>query len=537
MGGGVGKTAGAGGVDPGPGVPGPQPGAALPPPVPPSTPRGLPRRGRDFAVQVLSKADEDRIFLLASALTFNLLLSIVPLVLLATGIAGFVLQARFGDPVGLITQKVVEALPPIGGEIDLVGTVGGAVETLLAERAGFSLIGATVFIWLSTRLMATLRQALSDVFDVEVHRGLLAGKLFDALLVLVAGGLVTLNLGLTVVLEAIRAFGVQLVGLDGGVAGFTQSFLARLLAFGSVWTLFLLLYRWVPTRRTPWRTVLISATFTAVVFEGMKLLFSWYVTSVADYGSTYGNLATVAVLFLWIHYAAVVFILGGEVGQVDSLRRDESMKKGRRTGAGGSPLLTILLLAAGALTAPLGAQDSVGSGDGGILFQSRTFERQVDLPAPLLDHDGPYVVVHLAENRVFLVEGSRTVWSAPAGTGTGFRLAGAGQRWTFTTPQGLFRVLRKEKDPMWEAPDWYYVERGVAPPAANHPSRQMPGVMGTTAIYLGDGLAIHGTNSPQLLLDPDPERRRVSHGCIRLTNEAARELFHLVDVGTPVLIF
>ena len=61
--------------------------------------------------------------------------------------------------------------------------------------------------------------------------------------------------------------------------------------------------------------------------------------------------------------------------------------------------------------------------------------------------------------------------------------------------------------------------------------------MGTTAVYLGDGLAIHGTNNPTLLLNPDPEKRRVSHGCIRLTNEAARELYHLIDVGTPVLIY
>ena len=98
-------------------------------------------------------------------------------------------------------------------------------------------------------------------------------------------------------------------------------------------------------------------------------------------------------------------------------------------------------------------------------------------------------------------------------------------------------MRRKEKDPIWIAPDWYYVERGQRVPADNDPGRRIPGVMGTTAIYLGDGIAIHGTNSPELILRSDPEARRVSHGCIRLTNEAARELFHLVEVGTPVLIF
>lgn len=167
----------------------------------------------------------------------------------------------------------------------------------------------------------------------------------------------------------------------------------------------------------------------------------------------------------------------------------------------------------------------------------RALEREVILDRPLIEHDGPYVVVHLAENRVFLMEGAEVTWSAPAGTGTGFRLAGQGKRWTFTTPKGLFTVKRKEKDPIWEAPDWYYVERGQRIPPLDHPSRRIPGVMGNTAIYLGDGIAIHGTNSPGLLLNPDPEQRRISHGCIRLTNESARELYHMVDVDTPVLVY
>lgn len=167
----------------------------------------------------------------------------------------------------------------------------------------------------------------------------------------------------------------------------------------------------------------------------------------------------------------------------------------------------------------------------------RTGGRGLILDEPLLAVDVPYVLVHLATNRVHLMDGVRSIWSAPAATGNGFRLAGAGKRWTFTTPKGLFRVRRKEKDPIWVAPDWYFVERGLRVPADNAPSRRIPGAMGNTAIYLGDGIAIHGTTAPALVLNPDPERRRVSHGCIRLTNESARELYHLVEVGTPVLVY
>ena len=177
------------------------------------------------------------------------------------------------------------------------------------------------------------------------------------------------------------------------------------------------------------------------------------------------------------------------------------------------------------------------SGDEGLLFQDRVLARAPRLDAPLVNSGERYVVVQLAENRVFVFEGNRAIWSAPAGTGTGFKLENGDHGWRFSTPRGMMRIRRMEKDPLWEAPDWHYVEKGLTPPPDNDPSRTMEGIMGSTAIFLGDGIAIHGTNQPQLLLNPDPDARRVSHGCIRLTNENARELMHMVEVGTPVLIY
>jgi lipoprotein-anchoring transpeptidase ErfK/SrfK len=190
------------------------------------------------------------------------------------------------------------------------------------------------------------------------------------------------------------------------------------------------------------------------------------------------------------------------------------------------------------LAMPVAGTAQAYAGDGGndVLFRDRVMASTPQLDAPLVGA-GRYVVVHLAENRVYVFDGDQAIWSAPAGTGTGFALASGDHQWKFSTPRGMMRVRRMEKDPLWEASDWHYVEKGLKPPPQNDPSRTMSGIMGSTAIYLGDGIAIHGTNQPQLLMNPDPDKRRVSHGCIRLTNENARELMHMVEVGTPVLIY
>jgi len=144
--------------------------------------------------------------------------------------------------------------------------------------------------------------------------------------------------------------------------------------------------------------------------------------------------------------------------------------------------------------------------------------------------EGRYVVVSLADHSLHLMEGERVIWSAVVGTGRGTQLE-AGQRFDFNTPRGMFRIQAKEKDPIWNVPDWQFQLWGEPIPPRDDPRRRQPGMLGTTALYMEYGIAIHGTNQPELLGQP------VSAGCIRMTNEDVRRLFHEVEVGTPVIIY
>lgn len=144
---------------------------------------------------------------------------------------------------------------------------------------------------------------------------------------------------------------------------------------------------------------------------------------------------------------------------------------------------------------------------------------------------GRYVVlIDLDENRLYFKQGEITLWSAPVGTGTGMRLITDEDDWDFSTPNGRFHVQFKEPDPVWIAPNWYFLENNLPVPPANDPSRYMTGTLGAAAIYISPTLAIHGTNRPELI------GQRVSHGCIRLENRYALRLFHNVQVGTEVII-
>ncbi|MEJ2678441.1 MAG: YihY/virulence factor BrkB family protein, partial [Gemmatimonadota bacterium] len=170
-----------------------------------------------------------------------------------------------------------------------------------------------------TRLISTLRTVLREIFDLNRGRGIIAGKLYDVQMVFLAGTLFAVNIAITVAAEVIARAGASAFGLSGLHLPLAIPW-ARLAAFLTLWVMFLVIYRYLPPRRTRWKTSLTAATFTAVLFEVLKLAFSWYVTSVANYGSTYGNIATFVVLVLWIYYSSIVFILGGEVAQVGAMR-------------------------------------------------------------------------------------------------------------------------------------------------------------------------------------------------------------------------
>ena len=270
----------------------------------------------DFGGRVYNKAGQDDIFFLAGGIAFNVLVAFVPFLLLLVAIFGFVLQAVVEDPQQAAVEYVLSILPASRAVVTLTRTL---TEDIVTNRTSAGIFGLLLFVFFSTRLIGSLRSVLRDIFDLQDDRGIIGGKIFDVKMVIVAGTLFVANTGITVVLEAIQTYGVEWTGLRPAEP--IQSLFAQLVAFGFIFLMFLLIYRYLPARRIPWRVSLVAASFTGVVWELLKGSFAWYVANIANYQTTYGNLATVVVLVFWIYYSSVVFILGGEVGQVYELNR------------------------------------------------------------------------------------------------------------------------------------------------------------------------------------------------------------------------
>ena len=147
--------------------------------------------------------------------------------------------------------------------------------------------------------------------------------------------------------------------------------------------------------------------------------------------------------------------------------------------------------------------------------------------------DEIFIHVSVTERRLSLMRGDRVLERFPVAVGKGAYLRHRNAEnggWLFETPAGLYAVGRKERSPVWYAPDWFYVEKGQPIPPPDSSRRYFPGEMGEYALYLGDGLAIHGTK------DESSVGRAASHGCMRLSRAAIAAVFGMTNVGTKVII-
>jgi membrane protein len=285
--------------------------------------------GRDFLARLWKKLEQDNIFFLSGAIAFNVIVAVIPLLLASVGIAGLLIRSHYGaDAAGQVVELVLRAFPPLS-DPNFGSTVRDMLSDLLASSSGFVGVGTLIFIWVATRMVGTLRTALREIFDIQEDRGIIAGKIFDIQMVVAAGTLLTVNVVFTLVLQIVGNYGREFLGFDPERFSFYYALVLNAAAFGAIWFAFVLIYRYLPARRTRWRVALIAATFTGALFELLKLGFGWYVRDVANYRSAYGNFANLIIFLLWIYWGAVAFVIGGEVGQVSELRRVRRRQKER----------------------------------------------------------------------------------------------------------------------------------------------------------------------------------------------------------------
>src|SRR4051794_22237726 len=253
---------------------------------------------------------ENDLLTYASAISFQVFFALVPLALLALGLLGtFGLSEWWStDAAHTVRENVSQ---PVYHVID------ATVRKILAHRQLFWVtLGAAIAVWEVSGAMRATMQVLNSVYGVEEKRSF-RRKLWESIV-----------LSTAVTFMLLLAAAVVKVGPGAARRLFGEGTLVSILSFLASWgaavaLLFLvvaIVVRYAPDTRRPVRWVTFGGVLVIVGWIGMSLLYGFYITSLANYASVFGNLAVVMVTLSYIYLSAIVFLSGV---QLDSLIRHQ----------------------------------------------------------------------------------------------------------------------------------------------------------------------------------------------------------------------
>lgn len=279
----------------------------------------------------------------AQAIAFKVLVTILPLILIATGVFGLVLRAE--NPFEAVAGYLRTFLPP--------GQSEGLITLLsrLQEASGtITILGSVFLVGAVITLFGTLRYIVGTAMGQHRHtaRSILGGYLFDARMALQVGLLFLLSFGLTFGVNYLTTTGVEvLVGW-----GFDPDLLARgtvlilraatlLVPFLISVAMFAQLFYFIPRPSPPSRSAFFGAFFTAILFDLAKNAFTLYATYTGRFeayttgeGDALGGLGGVFGLLLafvfWVYFSGLVLIVGAIMTYLHEQRHQPERSRLRR---------------------------------------------------------------------------------------------------------------------------------------------------------------------------------------------------------------
>ncbi len=260
-----------------------------------------------FAIQTLKGFRANQGILLAGAVAYYALLSIVPLLILTVIALSYVIdQAELLDTLG----RYLEWLVP--GQSNPIVT---ELTNFLNHRdvMGWLLLASMIFF--SSLAFTVLENAMSVIF---IHRVATRRRHFIVSAILPYCYILFLGLGVllvTLVSGSLQAMGQESVDFLGRnwSLGRVSGALLYMLGFGGEIFVLTSVYLVMPVGRLSLRQALVGGLTAAVLWEITRHVLVWYFATLSQVGLVYGSLTTAIAVLLSLDLAATLLLLGAQV--------------------------------------------------------------------------------------------------------------------------------------------------------------------------------------------------------------------------------
>jgi membrane protein len=296
-------------------------GSEAPPAAEPGSDTGTSQRNREAceardegflatAKIAFKEFGRDKGTLMAAAVTFYMLLSLVPLIVVAIAVFGYILGGNV-DAQARVFQFLGGFFSP-----QQMATMREGVQGVIEQRGTIALSGLAALAFTASGGFATLDTAINVTWGTP-NRSFLKNKLFAFGMMFLIGGLFILSFALTAAVGIATEFAGHLP-MVGGIAEnpVVRFLLGALVPFAISGLMFSAIYYLFPnTKNKAWKPALTAGFITAFLWEIFKHAYTWWTSSSlsGDQAATYGSLAGFIGLIMWIYYSSALILLGSEL--------------------------------------------------------------------------------------------------------------------------------------------------------------------------------------------------------------------------------
>jgi membrane protein len=265
----------------------------------------------------ITKLRKDNVGTLAAIVSWNVLTSVVAIIVSLLAISGLVLR---GNPsaqhavISHVSQALKGVLTP--------GDLTAIVNTTVNHAGLLGLVGLLGAFWAGSNVGGAISTVFQPIFEVK-GRSFLVEKLIDIVMIFVIALLmIVIVVGTTAgaVIDQLIS-GLPFSSAAVTVIGTLISVLAAFLLFGAIYLVF-------PNieHRFRWSNVQWGALAAAILFVALTFIWPLY-AHFAHFGRYGAVLLPILLLTAWIYFFSLILILGAEVVALGALRKAEQAKQ------------------------------------------------------------------------------------------------------------------------------------------------------------------------------------------------------------------
>ncbi len=264
---------------------------------------------RNRMVHVLAVAirefRNDRCDLRASALTLYTLLSIVPVMAMAFGIAkGFGFRE-------FLEGRILDLF---SGQEQILHPLLSFSNNLLEKTKGglMAVIGVLLLIYSLIKLMGHIENAFNQIGCVARDRTLVR-KFTDYIAISIAAGFLAVvsssaNIFITTYLESF----LSLIHLPGDLERLV-SLCIKVFAVFATWLLFVFFLVFIPNRKVDIRAAVVGGVVSGTLYQIVQMAYFTFQINVSSYNAIYGSFAALPLFLIWLQASWLIFLLGAEI--------------------------------------------------------------------------------------------------------------------------------------------------------------------------------------------------------------------------------